>query len=53
MMLSQMKKPTRFVAVLGDVALTVLLVLTVPLAFVIATWPFVWAVRALIEAVGL
>jgi len=48
-----MKKTPRFVAVLAEVALAVLLVLLLPLALIIVGLPVVLVVRALIAVTGL
>jgi hypothetical protein len=50
---SRMKKAPRFVAVLAEVALGVLLVLLLPLALIIVGLPVVLVVRALLAVVGL
>ena len=50
---SHMKKTPRFVAVLAELALGVLLVLLLPLALIIVGLPVVLVVRALIAVAGL
>ena len=48
-----MKNSPRFLSVLGDTALAVLLVLMLPLVLIIVGLPVVLAVRALIAVAGL
>jgi hypothetical protein len=50
---SHMKKTPRFIAVLAELALGVLLVLLLPLALIIVGLPVVLVVRALIAVAGL
>jgi hypothetical protein len=50
---SQMKKTPRFVAVLAELALGILLVLLLPLVLIIVSLPVVLVVRALIAVAGL